>query len=655
MGISVSGLGSSIDVNSIVSQLMSVEKQPLSALSKKEGSYQSKLSAYGNVKSALSNLQTSLATLNKSSSFQVLKATPSDATVLTATATSSAKSTGTYSVSVSQLAQAQSLVATGQTSATAAIGSGASTTLTFDFGTTGVGSFTSNGNGVKTVTIDSSNNSLQGIRDAINNAKIGVTASIVNDGSGTPYRLTLSSDTAGASNSMKISVAGDATLNSLLGYDPAGTMNLSQTQAAQNANLTINGVAVSKNTNTITDAIPGVTLNLLKTTASPITVGVAQDSSAVQGSIESFIKSYNDLNTMLRNVTAYNESTKTGAALLGDSTIRTIQNQMRSILNTPLSNTGGSLTMLSQVGISFQKDGSLSLDATQLTKAIGSNPQDIARLFAATGSATDSLVGYSSATSVTTVGSYALNVSQLATRGNLAGSAAANLTVSSGVNDTLGLTVDGTSISVTLSAGTYTASALSAELQSKVNGALTAASSTAGVTVSQTGGILSMTSNRYGSVSSISLTGGTAQSSLFGGGPTSAAGLDVTGTIDGIAANGFGQNLTAASGNAQGLSIDILGGATGNRGTISYSQGFAYTLNKMVDSLLSDTGTITARTEGISKSIKDIGNQRDALTVRLTAIEKRYRAQFSSLDAMLSSMNQTSAYLTQQLSKLSSG
>lgn len=652
MGISVSGLGSSIDVNSIVTQLMSVEKQPLTALSKKEGSYQSKLSAYGNVKGALSNLQTSLATLNKASNFQVLKATPSDTSVLTATASSNTTAAGTYSVSVSQLAQAQSLVATGQSSVSTAIGTGASSTLTFDFGTTGVGSFTSNGNGVKSITIDSSNNSLQGIRDAINNAKIGVTASIVNDGSGTPYRLTLTSDTAGASNSMKISVSGDATLNSLLGYDPAGTKNLTQTQAAQNANLTINGVAVSKNTNTVTDAIPGITLNLLKTTTTAMSVTVAQDSSAVQSSIESFIKSYNDLNTTLRNVTAYNESTKTGAALLGDSTIRSIQNQMRSILNTPLSNTGGSLTMLSQIGISFQKDGSLSLDATQLSKAITSTPQDIARLFAATGSASDSLVSYSSATSATTVGSYALNVTQLATKGGLAGSAAANLAITAGVNDSLTLNVDGTAVSVTLSAGNYTASTLSAELQSKINGALTSASSTSAVTVTQSGGTLTVSSNRYGAVSNVSVTGGNGQTDIFGASPTSTAGVDAAGTIDGIAANGFGQNLTGASGNAQGLSVNVLGGATGNRGTVNYSQGFAYSLNKTIESLLSDTGTITARTDGINKSIKDIGSQRDALSVRLTAIEKRYRAQFSSLDAMLSSMNQTSAYLTQQLSKL---
>ena len=245
--------GSNIDVAGIVSQLMTLEQRPLAKLTTKEASYQAKLSAYGSIKGALGSFQTTVSGLSDISKFQALNATTSDSSVATVSAAPTAV-TGTYSLDVTKLAQAQKLATIGKASDTAAIGTGASTTLTFDFGSIAIGggsfdpvtgkytgaSFTSNGNGTKTVTIDATNNSLQGIRDAINSAKIGVTATLVNDGTATPYRLALSSDSIGNSNSIKISVAGDATLGTLLAHDPgtapaSGTQNLAETVTAQNA------------------------------------------------------------------------------------------------------------------------------------------------------------------------------------------------------------------------------------------------------------------------------------------------------------------------------------------------------------------------------------------------------------------------------------
>jgi len=176
-----------LDVNSIVSQLMAVERQPINKLNAKEGGFQAKLSAYGSVKGAVSSFQTAVQGLNSVGKFQALTATPSDASVFSATATRIATA-GTYSLEVSSLAQAQKLVAAGQTSSTAAVGAGAATTVTFDFGTISGGTlangiysgaaFASNGSGTKSITTDSSNNSLQGIRDAINTAQMGVSNSL---------------------------------------------------------------------------------------------------------------------------------------------------------------------------------------------------------------------------------------------------------------------------------------------------------------------------------------------------------------------------------------------------------------------------------------------------------------------------------------------
>ena len=384
-----------LDVPTLVSQLMAVERQPIDKLNTQVSDYQAKISSFGTLSSLVSGFQT--AAQNLSTSLQKLAATPSDPSVLSATTDSTAVP-GTYSVNVSQLAQSQNLIAAGQTSTTTAIGTGTATTITFDFGTIGGGTltngkysgatFTSNGSGTKSITIDSTNNTLAGIRDAINAAGMGVTATIVNDGSGTPYRLVLASTSSGAANSLKITTSGgDAAVDSLLAYDPAGTQNLTQTQVAQNANLTVNGIAVTSASNTVSGAIQGVTLTLKNTTATPASLTIARDTTAINSAASSFVDAYNALASQIKSRSAYGTSATAGGALAGDGTLRAMQDQLRSIFNTPAS--GGTLTSLAQVGISFQKDGSLLLDSTQLDSAMAANFNDVTNLFSSsTGFAT---------------------------------------------------------------------------------------------------------------------------------------------------------------------------------------------------------------------------------------------------------------------------
>ncbi|MDO8369244.1 MAG: flagellar filament capping protein FliD [Candidatus Nitrotoga sp.] len=647
-----------IDVNSIVSQLMTVERQPINKLNITEASYQTRLSAFGSIKGAVASFQTAMQGLSSAIKFTKLDAIPSDDTILSATASSIAVA-GTYSLEVTSLAQAQKLVAAGQSNSTAAIGDGTATTVTFDFGTinggtldpitkkyTGVTSFGSNGNGTKSITIDSSNNSLQGIRDAINAAKMGVTATIINDGGATPYRLALSSDSNGVSNSLKISVSGNANVTNLLAHDPAATQNLSEDVTAKNADFKVNGVSVSKTSNSVSDVIQGVTLNLKKITTTPTTVTVAHDNASVSNSVSGFVKAYNDLAKTLKDISAYNPATKQAAILQGDSTVRSLQSQLRNMLGSPVAGASGALTTLSQIGISFQKDGSLGLDNAKLNSVMASNVNDIASLFAAAGKTTDSLVSYTSAASSTKAGSYAVNITQVATQGKIVGSGAANTTLTD-ANKTLDITINGVSASVTLATGSYTAQTLAAELQAKINGASALNSADISVAVTQSGGILSVTSASYGSTSSITI-GGTGASDLLGTSPTSTAGVNVAGTIGGVTGTGTGQILK----DAQGLSISINDGVLGDRGSVNYSNGYAFLLDKWAGSILTTAGALASRTDGINNSIKDVGSRRTAMETRLLGIEKRYRAQFSSLDMMLSSMNQTSNYLTQQLAQI---
>lgn len=665
MGLSSAGIGSNLDVEGIVTKLMSVERQPLTKLATQEASYQTKLSGFGTLKGALTAFQSTVRNLSDISKFQGVKASAGDATVVSASANATAVP-GSYALQVTQLAQAQKLVATGVASDIAPVGKGV---ITFDFGSVTGGTydavagkyagatFTTAGSGVKTVTIDSSNDSLAGIRDAINKAAIGVTATIVNDGSGTPYRLSLSSSATGAATSMKMSVADagtDTGLGTLLNHNPAGSQALSQKSAAQDANFTVDGIAVSKPTNIVGDVIGGVTLNLLKTTTAPTTVTIARDTAAVTSAVNDFVKAYNEISKNFADATAYNASTKQAAILNGEASVRNMQSQVRAVLSSSIAGGASAFSRLSDIGVAVQKDGSLAVDATKLGNAVANNFSDFAGLFASVGKSSDSLVGYKGFSATTTKpGAYALDVSQLATKGSSTGTAAAGLAIDA-TNDTLAVMLNGVSATISLTQKTYASAAdLAAEVQSKINGASAFSAAGSAVKVTESGGILSMTSNKFGSASTAAITGGNGQANLnfVTTGATVLTGLDVAGTVNGMPATGNGQVLTSSSGDSTGLALSVSGGALGARGNVNFSQGYAFQFDQLATSILGSTGSLVARTDGIAASIKGLGKASDALNARLAVTEKRYRAQFTALDLTISKMNTTSTFLTQQLAQ----
>jgi flagellar hook-associated protein 2 len=655
MALSSAGIGSGLDVSGIVNQLMQLEQRPLTALATKEAKYQAQLSAYGSLKGALFTFQSSVAALAIPSKFSAVKASIVDATVATVTASSTA-APGTFSLEVQSLAQAQKLKSGTFAATSTAVGTGK---LTISFGTYAADTFTLNPDkATKEITIAAGQNSLAGIRDAINAANAGVTAGIVNDGTG--FRLTISSKDTGLASAVRIAVADDDTTHtdtaglSQLAFDArtvSGVLNLTQSAAAKNAIVVIDGITVTKASNTITDAIEGVTLSLLKeSTPTATSMTIARDTAGAQAAVQSFVKAYNDLNKTMTDLTRYDAANNKGSTLTGDPTVRTVQSQLRAMFNTPLATAGGGLTALSEVGISFQTDGTLKLDAAKLTTAMNDPTKDVATLFAAVAKPTDSLVSFASATADTKNGAYALTVTQLATQGNAVGGAAAALTISAGANDTLSLTVDGIAASVTLAAGTYTAASLAAEIQAKVNGSSTLATAKVTIAVTQSAGVLTLTSTRYGSASIVALSGGNAKADLFGT-QVETAGVNVAGTIGGLAATAAGQTLTGA-GDAAGLVLTVTGGATGDRGTVSYSRGYAYELDKLVGKMLSTDSIVEGRIAGLNKTISGLTPQRTAIITRLEGVEKRLRAQFTALDVVMSRMQQTSSFLSQQLANL---
>lgn len=393
--ITSQGVGSNLNISGIVTDLMAIERVPLDRLIAQKTSFDAKISSLGTIKSSLSSFQSALAGLKTGTSILANKATSSNTAFVNATGTTGSIA-GNYSVEVSQLAQSQKLVAAGQADATAAIGGGTSTTLTIDLGTISGGTFDS-GTGKYTgssftagaapsfdVVIDNTNNTLEGIRDAINTANQGVTATIVNDGNATnPYRLVLSSTASGSSESMRIAVAGDATLSALLSHDPAGTQNFSENITAQDANFTVDGIAITKSSNTVTDVIAGVTLDLAGVTTGPVTVSVSQDTASAKAAIEAFITAYNDLRKVIDTETAPGIAGSTAGALASDSPTRQIFNSIRDAINQAPTGITGAYTSLSSIGVAFQRDGTLALDATVLDTALQADSQNVADLFSA--------------------------------------------------------------------------------------------------------------------------------------------------------------------------------------------------------------------------------------------------------------------------------
>ena len=664
--VTTQGIGSGLDIGGIVDKLMALEQAPLTRLQSQESAYQTTVSGYASVKGALSTFQTTVAKLATPSAFSSLSASITNATMASVAiddSKSQSLSAGTHTLSVSALATSQRTASSAVASTSTAVGSG---TINIEIGTwsSGYGSFTPNGaKGSKSITIDSSNNTLAGIRDAINAADAGVNASIVNDGTGN--RLVIAGTATGAPNGFRIGTSDadgddfDAGGLSAIAFDPSAASGTPQSQHlsdAVNAQFTLDGLAISKPDNHVTDAIDGLTLDLKAVNTTSTAFTIARDTAGATTAINNFVSAYNTIATGLASLTSYNAATKTAGALNGDSTMRVISTRLQSLLSTVVP-TGGSVTSLGDVGIKLGTDGTLSVDTAKLTSALTSDPTSVSRLFAKTGVPSDALVGFADSTANTQQGTHALTVSQVATQGTLTGSSAAGLTITAGVNDTLSLTLDNVATTITLAPGTYAdASALAAAVQSKING--TTALSTAGssVAVTQSNGVLSFTSQRYGASSSVLVTGGNAEAGLVGSAPSTTTGVDVAGTLDGVAFTGAGQTATGAVGTpAEGLKLTIAGGATGARGSVAFNRGIAASMNDLLTQFLDpDTGLIQTASKGLTDSIADVKKREDDWTPRLAAIRARYTAQYNAMDALVASMNSTSSYLTQQITAIQS-
>lgn len=378
MGISSVGIGSGLEVETIVSKLVALESKPIAALQTKATGINTQISAFSQLKSQISNLQDQLDKLTKPATWLGNTLTSSNSTQVTGTATSSAVQ-ATYDVEVSQMAAGQTigsgLVASGTT-----LGPGKLTISMGTYGANGLTPNTKDGKNVSfSVDITAEDDSLAKIAAKINAAKGDVSATVLKDHTG--ERLVLQSKTTGVNSAFSVEAEG-AGLQQFAYNGTDATMKRSV--EAQDTLAKINGIDMASHTNVFEEVAAGVTLTVAQKSAkdaAPVRITIANDTATAKTALKNLVESYNALSNALKTMTAYDKDSKTAGTLQGDSTAINLQSAMRRVLSGP-GGEGGAFTSLSQMGIAFQTDGTLKIDDTKLDKAL-KDPESMSKFFTA--------------------------------------------------------------------------------------------------------------------------------------------------------------------------------------------------------------------------------------------------------------------------------
>ena len=645
--ISSLGIGSGVLTSDLVDQLVAAERRPTEVrLDQKTERTEALISAYGKLRSAVTELRLPMRQLGSADAMKSFSATSSGSNIDVSVDASKA-SRGSYSLDVKSLAQSQAL---------------ASRDVFADRDATSVGRGTMTlqvGDKTTNITIDSSNDTLQGLANAINEANAGVSAGVIDTGNG--FQLVLSADETGEANAVNISVTEDGAAPGLSRFafdtaDPENMDGMRQTIAASDAVMEINGVEIRRATNTIENVVDGLTFNLTDTGTS--TVKVEQDTAAVAERVQAFVDKFNELQGTIRELSSFDSETGQGSILTGDSTVRNIQNQLKRVLTDIIPGLeNASVRSLADVGIGTDfRTGELQFDSQKFQQQLRENPDDVTALFAEQGRTSDSQVEFVRSGSNTRPGDYSINVTQMATRGSLNYSVPNTAdAIQVQADNSFTFRVDGeTTATVSIAAGDYSGEDFAAAIQTALreNTALSAAGRSVQVAYDAAEG-LTFTSNRFGSESNVSLTGLSNVTGLNTA--TGTAGQDVQGTINGQSAQGDGQVLflaNSAGGDAAGLQVRITGGDVGNRGSVKFIEGVSERAVDAITSILGADGALSSRTDALNRDLERIQEDRIKLDLRIESYQERLVKQFSAADSLISQLNSTRDYVTQQLAAL---
>jgi flagellar hook-associated protein 2 len=379
--ISSPGIGSGLDIKSIVSQLVALEKAPLQQLDIKSATIQTRISAFGQIKSLVSPLSDAASTLNSLTTWNAVATSSSNTKAVSATAIGGTAAT-TFSVEVQALAKPQDTASASVLPVGSAVGAG-TLRLTAGVWTPPAGitpaSFAPGTATPVDITVTATDK-LTDIASKINGSGAGVTATVLTDASG--ERLLLRSKSTGEVGGFQLSVPTDADGNP---NDAAGlsrtVVGTTFTQYGADAEATINGIPVTSSTNTFANVVSGVSLTVGEVTSSAVTVGVTKDMSAITGAIDAFVKAYNTLNESLNELTKYDPSNKSAGILQGDSTAVGLQTALRGVLQS--GTVGSAFSRLADIGVTQQLGGNLAVNSTKLNAALDTQLEDVKSLFRA--------------------------------------------------------------------------------------------------------------------------------------------------------------------------------------------------------------------------------------------------------------------------------
>ncbi len=625
-----SGLASGINWSQIVDAIIQAESYPIQQLQERIDTFERAKSSFNELKGLLEDFQSALEELKADDSLGGYRATLSSEDALTATASSSA-SPGIHTISVSQLAKAHGVRSNGL--------SDRYSPLVSD------GTIEIQAGGYEKITIDVSaangNNSLQGIADAINAADQGVVASIINDGSSSI--LVVRAKETGTEHALTITDTTNLDLDE----------SSNELQAAQDAQLVVDGISITSSTNTVTGAIPGVTLNLTDTTTSDVTLTIEEDTDATKEAIESFVEAYNKVNDYFDRQFGTADFQKYSAVAAGNS-VRNIQWQLQSLLTQEIGGIpDGNVNTLAELGIVVaDSTGRLEFRSSYFDDLVDQGRFDeVKAVLRSSGSTTDSSVVFVTAGTNTASGTYDITVTTAPERAEVAGSTAIQ---SSGIaqDETLTIGVNGTTTTVDLSAGDTVDT-----IVQKINNALDAAGLEA-VAYSDSG-VLKIRAADYGSaytVTAVSNVADAGDGSSTGIGTTelSDTGVDVVGTIGGQAAEGVGNELIGADGtDMDGLVVrvyatpDSVTAKGGDFGQVGYSRGAADAFISVIEDLVdSYDGTIKSITDGYDDSIEAAQERIERIQARLARRREILTKQFSMAEAAISQLNQAMSSLS---------
>ncbi len=655
---SVNILSSALDVESIVQNLMYIEQAPIRRMESETTTLESKISAFQSLNSKISALEDKVKTILYGSGtvpfqapysfsdrfagsiFSLCNVSSSNEGVISAI-TTDVSATGSYAISVGNLASAQS-----------------SASVNFDDMTsaaTGTGTITiaSGSRDPVSINIDTAINTLSGVRNAINAANCGVRATIVDDGSASPYRLLITSNDTGTANAFTVT-------DNLSGGRALG---ITQVQAAEDSRFVVNGIAITKSTNTVSDVIDGVTLTLKQETTSDVRIDLETDTDSIVKSIQDLVTAYNSVNSFINDQFRYNTATESAGVLSGDATLRSIQSMLQKQFLQSVRNQYTSFGVTSQIGLSFNRDGGLELDETKLREALADNFTDVAALLLGNGTpsgsatVTDNRVIYAGRSAATQAGTYPIVITRLAEQAVVTGMQAVTTLAN---DETLTITSGTFNTVVNLLAGDALAAVLS-----KINAAVTMAGMD--VTAEEDGwGRIRISTDNYGSASNISVVSdrdASAGTTGFGSSPVAGNGRDIEGTIGGNSATGIGLILTGTAGQPEeGLNLNISQTTTGSYGSVTLApdsngvEGASILLNlsSVLDGITDPlSGPIHHATDGFNRNIRLLNDRIEAYQDLLDRREALLYAQYQKADEALRLMNATMASLSSQLESLS--